>query len=117
MEKITLGFIENVTIEGTNGEKITVPARIDTGAQNSSISHELAAELHLGPILKNKVIRQSQGKSLRPIVKTQGNLCGRDFDEEFTISHRTHMRYKVLIGQNILRKGFLIDPNKYPAKK
>lgn len=111
-DKIILGFIEDVTLIGSDNQEVTVPARIDTGAQNSSISHELAAELQLGPILKNKIIRQSQGKSLRPIVKITGDLCGRSFDEEFTISHRTHMRYKVLIGQNILKKGFLIDPNK-----
>lgn len=112
IDKIVLGYIEDVSIKGNGNKKLTVRARIDTGAQNSSISHELAAELQLGPILENKIIRQSQGKSLRPIVKITGNLCGLDFEEKFTISHRTHMKYKVLIGQNILDKGFLIDPDK-----
>ena len=109
--KTILGFIEEVTLKGSKKTQ-KVLARIDTGAQNSSISQELAAELQVGPILENKVIRQSQGKSLRPIVKIKGMLCGKEFEEKFTISNRTHMRYKVLIGQNILKNGFLIDPNK-----
>ncbi len=30
----------------------------------------------------------------------------------FSIADRAHMKYKVLIGKNILKKGFLIDPSK-----
>ena len=31
---------------------------------------------------------------------------------EFTIADRTHMKYKILVGQNILKEGFLVDPMK-----
>ena len=36
---------------------------------------------------------------------------------QFTLADRSHMRYPVLIGQNILKQGFLINPNKDEDKK
>jgi hypothetical protein len=111
-EKSVVGLIEEVTISSLDGKSVTVKARIDTGAENSSIDQDLAAELQLGPIIKTKVIRQSQGKSLRPVVEAKVTLSGKEMVQEFTISTRTHLRYKALIGQNVLINGFLIDPSK-----
>jgi hypothetical protein len=28
------------------------------------------------------------------------------------VADRSHLKYKILIGQNILKKGFIIDPQK-----
>lgn len=111
-DKIVLGLVEDVTLFGADGKEVTIPARIDTGAQHSSIDQALAAELQLGPILKNKAIRQSHGRSLRPVVEVKTVLCGKKQTGEFTISNRVHMKYKALIGQNLLRQGFIIDPSK-----
>lgn len=111
-DRIILGLTEEVVLEGNNGNTTKIKARIDSGAQNSSIDQALAAELQLGPILKNKVIKQSHGQSMRPVVHVKVNLEGKEITEEFTISNRSHMKFKALIGQNILRQGFLIDPSR-----
>lgn len=111
-EKIILGLIEKVTIFGSEDKSQEIDARIDTGATNSSIDYDLAANLRLGPIIKNKVVRQSNGKVLRPVIEVEILIKGKKIVAEFTISNRSHMKYDALIGQNILKKGFLIDPSK-----
>ncbi len=110
--RIILGLTETITLEGNNGKNAEIRARIDSGAQNSSIDQGLAAELHLGPIIKNKIIKQSHGQSVRPVVKVKVNVAGKLVDAEFTISNRSHMKFPALIGQNILKDGFLIDPSR-----
>lgn len=112
-ERPILGLLEDVDImNAETGEKEPTRARIDTGAQNSSVDLVLAQKLRLGPIIKTKSIRNSHGQSLRPVVKAKVILAGVEVEEEFTIANRSNMRYKILIGQNILRQGFLIDPSK-----
>ena len=115
VEKITLGLVEEVILQGNNGKQEKVLARIDTGAKQSSVDQTLAADLQLGPILKNKVVRQSHGRSLRIVVEVKANLCGKELTGDFNISNRAHMKYKALIGQNLLKQGFLIDPCKYES--
>ena len=112
-EKIVLGVVEEVTLHGSNGKKEKILARIDTGAKYSSVDQALAADLQLGPILRNKTVRQSHGRSLRAIVSVKAELCGKKLEGEFTISNRVHMKYKALIGRNLLEQGFIIDPCKY----
>lgn len=114
--KIVLGLVEDITLEGEKGNK-KLRARIDTGAQNSSIDQTLAAELKLGPIIKNKAIRQSHGRSIRPVVNVNCLLCRKKLRGEFTIADRSEMKYRVLVGQNLLKKGFIIDPLKPSVKK
>jgi len=109
-EKIILGLIEKVMFYGTQGDSLLVDTRIDTGAQNSSVDQSLAAELKLGPIIKNKSIKQSNGTTLRPVIETEIEIEGKKIKAEFTVSNRKHMKYRALIGQNILKQGFLIDP-------
>ena len=87
-------------------------SRIDTGAEKSSIDMKLASELNLGPILKTKKIKSAHGTRLRPIVEVEVILAGKNMKELFSIVDRSHMKYPVLIGQNILKNGFLIDPAK-----
>lgn len=110
-KRIILGLIEDVTLCGPDGEKI-VKARIDSGAMKSSIDLRLAKELRLGPILESKIIKSANGAKLRPVIETEITVGGTHVKEKFNMADRSHMRYPVLIGQNILRKGFLIDPCK-----
>jgi len=109
--KKVLGTVEQVIIKSNNGDKL-VEARIDTGAKLSSIDTSLVAELGLGPIVKAKKIKSAQGRSLRAVIKVRIILKGEEFNEDFTITDRSHMSYPVLIGRNILGKGFIIDPSK-----
>lgn len=107
MEKIILGLIEKVKIN--NHE---VLAKIDTGAQGNSIDMKLAQELNLGPIVKTYRIKSSTGEGRRPAIETDLEIKGKKFKTIFNISDREHMKYPVLIGQKILKQGFLVDPSK-----
>jgi hypothetical protein len=111
-KKTVIGLVEPVIVTGPTGKKKEVLARIDSGATKSSVDVKLAAELSLGPILKAKMVKSATGKSLRAIVQANIVVADKEFKTEFTIADRAEMRYSVLIGQNILSKGFLIDPVK-----
>ncbi|MBR9692694.1 hypothetical protein GOV07_02050 [Candidatus Woesearchaeota archaeon] len=104
-----IGLVESVTITQDDKTK-TVKARIDSGATNSSIDSTLAAQLRLGPVVANKMIKSANGARMRPIVEVEVDLHGKKVKERFTLADRSHMKYRVLIGQNILKRGFLIDP-------
>lgn len=106
MKRIVVGLVEKVKIEGRE-----VVARIDTGAQNNSISQVLAKELGLGPVIKTILVKSSNGKQIRPIVEANLELGGKKMKTTFNITDRSHMRYQVLIGQKALKEGFLIDPS------
>jgi hypothetical protein len=110
--RIVLGLTEKVVVKGTNGRWRRIVARVDTGATKSSIDQKLAEELKLGPVIKNKVFRSAHGRQTRPIVHVNVKFCGKKLTKYFSVVDRTHMRYKLLIGQNILKAGFLIDPSK-----
>ena len=111
-EKTVVGLVEPVTMTGPTGKKKTVLARIDSGATKSSIDVKLAAILALGPILKAKLVKSASGRSLRPMVEAKVQLADKEFKTDFTIADRADMKYQVLIGQSILKKGYLIDPAK-----
>ncbi len=115
-KKTVVGLVENVKVQGPTGKKKEVMARIDSGATKSSIDVKLAAELSLGPILKAKLVKSASGKSLRPVVEAIILLADGEFKTDFTIADRADMKYRVLVGQNILKKGFLIDPAKEAPK-
>ena len=113
-DRIILGLIEEVTIKGPKGEK-TVLARIDTGATMCSIDDSLVEELELGPVIREKKVKQSTGITNRPVINVNCTLKGKDLTGEFTVADREHMKYQVLIGKNLLQEGFLIDPNESGA--
>ena len=109
--RVLIGLAEKVSVEFARGIK-TVAAKIDTGATKSSIDTNLAAELKLGPVIKSKIVKSAHGSKLRPIIEATIHLAGKKIKSEFTLADRAHMKYRILIGQNILKDGFLIDPRK-----
>ncbi len=111
-DKTVIGLTEKVVIKSPQGKEKEVSARIDTGATTSSIDVGLAADLKLGPILKSKFIKSASGQGLRAVVRASITLEDKEVETEFTLADRSNMKYDVLVGQNILTKGFLIDPSK-----
>ena len=109
--RIVIGLAERVNVHYPKGSK-SVISKIDTGATKSSIDTNLAAELRLGPVIKSKLIKSAHGSKLRPIIEATIELAGKKIKSEFTLADRAHMKYRILIGQNILKDGFLIDPTK-----
>lgn len=115
--KIIVGPVEPVKMVGPSGLSKSVLARIDTGATKSSIDVCLAASLELGPILKTKMVKSASGKGRRAVVGAKLLMANKEFKTDFTLADRSDMKYPVLIGQNILSKGFLIDPMKETPKR
>ena len=109
--KIIIGLAEEIKIKG-HDETMEVDAKIDTGATKSSIDSKLAAELKLGPIIRTRLVKSAHGNTLRPMINVELELAGQKLKSQFTIADRAHMKYRVLIGQNILKEKFLIDPGK-----
>lgn len=109
-ERPIVGLVEYVKVVGKDTQK-TLLARIDTGAINSAIDAKLVADFTLGPIVKTKSIKSTHGNSLRPVIMVDLEIKGIPISEEFTVADRSHMKYSLLIGQNILKRhNFLIDP-------
>lgn len=110
-QKTTIGIKEYVTIFGKEKQR-TVLARIDTGATKSSIDQKLAEELGLGPVVKYKTVKSAHGITKRGMILARIQLDGRTFKVFFTLADRKHLKYAVLVGMNILKRGFIIDPSK-----
>ena len=110
-DKIVIGPVEMVSIKGLNTSG-SFEGRVDTGAASSSIDSTIVAELKLGPVLSVKKVRNAHGETLRPVVEAEITLRNKKLRAIFTVADRSRMRYKVLIGRNILKEGFLIDVTK-----
>jgi hypothetical protein len=107
-------------------------ARMDTGAQTSSIHAEGIEYVQkndqtwarfnlINPnqqvqVLELPLIRQAkiyQSNSVvpqtRPVVELSIRIQNKVFTAEFTLANRQHLKYSVLIGRNILQQGFWVD--------
>lgn len=110
-ERILIGMVEDVEVRH-DGVSEALKARIDTGATKSSIDYKLASHLKLGPVVESRLVKSAHGSKLRPVIEVTISIRGKEVTEKFTLADREHMKYKVLVGQNVLKKGFLIDPNR-----
>ncbi|MES2629514.1 MAG: RimK/LysX family protein [Bacteroidota bacterium] len=124
-EKIVIGRKEIVDFPELN--LWGVPAKVDTGADTSSIHvRKLKLEkkgdtavltCYFGPRHKatfttfdQTMVKSSNGiKQTRYVVKLQLNVFGREFETEFTLSDRKSMTFPVLLGKKFLRKRFVVD--------
>ena len=110
--KIIIGLTEKIGLVSNNGGNKKVVAKIDTGATKSSMDIKLASKLNLGPVIKSKVVKSVHGHKLRPVIEAEILLAGKKIKSEFTLADRGNMKYNVLVGVNILKYGFLVDPSK-----
>lgn len=106
--KVIIGPVEVIKIIGQNTHG-SYESRVDTGAASSSIDAKIVADLKLGPVLSVKTIRNAHGDTLRPVIEAEIQLKNKKMKVNFTVADRSRMKYKVLIGRNILKEGFLID--------
>lgn len=111
-DRAVIGFIEKVTCHSENNGSIQVRARIDSGATKSSIDIALAEKLGLGPVIGEKAIRNAHGRAVRKLIEVEIDIAEKTIKEKFTLADRSNLRFPVLIGRNILKNGFLIDPEK-----
>ena len=110
-----IGLIEMIVIKGQLGEK-EVKAKIDTGADRTSVDLQLAAEIGLGPIIRTVKVRSSLGRESKTRLITHAEIVihGDHFKKiAVSLEDRSMMRYDVLLGKDILQQcKFLIDPTK-----
>ncbi len=130
-QQIKIGWLEKVTI---NNAEIPIPAKIDTGADNSSINAN-KAEIYSKQgnqwvkfTIKNKADREIIID--KPIVRTtrikmKDESSQRRFIIELDIclgsvrkrtlvnlTDRSHFEYQVLIGRSFLSPDYLVDASK-----
>ncbi|GAA3738622.1 RimK/LysX family protein [Leifsonia bigeumensis] len=128
-----MGWREWVSLPG-----IGVPwikAKLDTGARSSALhafdieesadgervrfkvrpwqrSVEDAVEVEC-PVHDRRMVRSSSGHSeARIVVLVEVGISGRTVLAETTLSNRDQMGFRMLIGREALRQGFLVNPRK-----
>ncbi len=111
-KKEVIGLTAKIKLIGPKKAKILI-ARIDTGATLGSIDKRLAKELKLGPVIRTKLVKSAHGQKTRPVIKASVKIGSRRIKARFTLADRTGLKYKVLVGQNILKKRFIIDPDRW----
>jgi len=110
-ERDTLGLTEEIVVLDNDGKREELVARVDTGATCSSIDDDFVEKLNLGPVVRDKLVKSASGIKKRPLILIKIEIRGQIIEDEFSIADRHHMKYPVLIGQNVLKKGkFLVDP-------
>lgn len=113
-DRIVIGLVEPIKIKGERGVR-AISAKIDTGADRTSVDMKLASEIGLGPLTDTVKVKSSIGNEveMRPVVQAKIIIHDRPFTLNVSLDDRSKMKYHVLIGRDLLAKSnFLIDPNK-----
>jgi hypothetical protein len=116
-EKKVVRLVQRVLVAGPGGEE-SVRAKVDTGADRTTVDKVLAARLRLVPTGSKVAVKASAaGRRVeRPLVNAAVTMAGRKFNLRVGVADRSQMRYAVIIGRDILRSGdFLIDPSRKKA--
>ncbi len=98
---------EEVEVHGLNGKNMIVKAKIDTGADGSSIDETLAHELGLTDndnVLYYDYFRNALGRKRRKIVGVSFVMAGRRVKTQISIADRSRLRTKMLIGRRDLKQ-------------
>ena len=104
-----------------------IEARIDTGAKTSSI-HATKIEIienkyvkflvlgkyqFLEPVYKIQEVKSSNGqKSKRVFIKNKIEIFDKDYEIILSLNDRKNMKFPLLIGRELLEKGFIVDVSK-----
>lgn len=106
----TVGRYEDVEVIGLNGEREMVNAKIDTGADISSLDIKIAEKL--GLMSEDNVLYESSfynalGKKKRKVVGVTFFLSGRKIKTRVSISDRSKVSKKMIVGWRDLT-GFAV---------
>ena len=126
-----IGWIEHVQIQARN---IILKAKIDTGADNSSIhadniqvydkdgatwvrftlrnKENHSADFDLPLVRYAKIKRKRAEPLLRPVV-SMGLCIGNNMKKvDINLANREHFKYRMLIGRSYLKDQYLVDSSK-----
>jgi len=104
--KKVVGRYEEVKIIGLNGEEEILEAKIDTGADISSLDYPVAEKLGLmseDNLLYESNFYNAMGKKTRKVVGITYYLSGRKVRSKVSITDRSRVRTKMLIGWHDLK--------------
>lgn len=105
MEKGIIGLTESIKFGNEE-----VMAKVDTGAARSSIDVNLAKKLGLTNDLWDITkVKSSNGVQYRPVIRTMVRVAGNKMPLTLTVADRSNLKYKVLLGVNLLKNKFLVD--------
>ena len=120
-----LGAISNVSFPSIGDDSFL--AKIDTGADSSSIHcdyYYVKDDILYCKILSGKKILKFRNFSKKFIKSSNGEgserykvtlrviIDGHEVVGKFSLNSRESMNYPILIGKNIIKKGFVVDVNK-----
>jgi hypothetical protein len=120
-DKIQLGAVENVVLLPW---RVTLPARIDTGAATSSLDArnltikgnivEFTLPEQYGgqqirlPILKWMTVKSAEAKEKRPVVVVDLCLGPKRIQTQVNLNNRSNVKHPLLIGRNTLKHNFIV---------
>lgn len=116
---ITVNIFEDVRIKAKDGRRITIPAKVDTGAWRTSIDKTLAKDLGLlkeDNVILKRTVWSSLGKAKRPIVNLVFWLKGRKIKTSAGVADRSKLRKPLIIGRKDLT-GFIVNPHEEDNNK
>lgn len=115
--KKMIGVSEIVAVLDSRGNKHQVMAKIDTGANRTSICRTLVKKLCLDTKeIDQKKVRSASGQEERPIIPLSFIMDEQLIETEAFISDREEMKYDLIIGRRDLKR-YLIDPSSYIAQR
>lgn len=106
-------------------------AKVDTGARTSALHafdvevrrtrvrfcvhpHQRDDEARVtteAELVDERLVRNSSGQTeLRPVVRTVVELGGQRFAAELTLTNRSLLGFRMLLGREALRRRFAVDP-------
>ncbi len=108
----SLGLTEQVEILGGDHE-ISVPAKIDTGADRTAIDRRIAMAIEAARTGERFTTRYPKGGSrTRELARIGVRIRGQVHFVDAVVDDRSNMSHQVLIGKDILTSGrFVIIPS------
>ena len=131
--RITIGWRE--WVEMPEFDVIEIKAKVDTGADNSSLHAfniepfskdgipHVRFEIHPrqrkskpsisceAEVVKERTVKNPGGRTeLRPVIRTRLKVAGREIDALINLTTRDEMMFRMLLGRRSVRKDFLVDP-------
>lgn len=108
--KKSIGRYEDVEIVGLNGEREKLSAKIDTGADISSLDIKVAERLGLTSddnVLYESSFYNTLGKKKRKVVGVTYYMAGRKIKSKVSVSDRSKVSRKMIVGWRDLT-GFAV---------
>ena len=121
-DKISIGILEDVVLLPWG---VKIPARVDTGAATTSLDardlvvKDDVAEFKLPekyggtkitlPVIRWREVRSASGLQRRPVVEMRICVGPKVLRTKVNLIDRSRMTYPIIIGRNVLRRGYVVD--------